>query len=208
MPSLGRAGWPPEVWAGCLGLTSPCIWWRPGRGWMHQGWPGLPSSPLGNGCVHEAGPTWREGVRLGVGAWSWGCWVGEGSSAHPTRFISQPPHPRDRWSQQTIPSVQKPGKAVISQLTSMLMKIISTSWGLRNRCKGFIKCCGGVGREGWRRGRLLLPGKPQRHREEETEMERETGRESKTKPRLRNISEICKKNSIPPHPSSNSWWIL
>ena len=33
-------------------------------------------------------------MRFGVGAWSWGCWVGEGSSAHPTRFISQPPNSR------------------------------------------------------------------------------------------------------------------
>lgn len=128
---------------------------RPGQRWLHWGWPGLPSSPLGNGCAHEAGPTWRgRGESLGVGAWrSWGCWVGEGSSAHPTGTISQPQTPGTGESQQTIPSGQKPRKAVISQLTSMLMKIISMSWWLKGTAAGLHKMLWGSGERRMEKGK-------------------------------------------------------
>ena len=112
------------------------------------------------------GEAWGGSLELGM--------LGGRRIIHPPYEVHLPtPTPQGQVKPANHPLCTEPGKAVISQLTSMLMKIISTSWGLRNRCKGFIKCCGGVGREGWRRGRFLLPGKPQRHREEETEMERD-----------------------------------
>lgn len=43
-----------------------------------------------------------------------------------------------RWS----PLNRGPGGLGMGLLTSMLMKIISMSSGLRNRCRGFMKCCG------------------------------------------------------------------
>lgn len=65
--------------------------------------------------------------------------VGHSPALH--RSTPTPLHSRDWQGQKVVPTGRRPGGLGTGQLTSMLMKMISMSWGLRNRCRGFMKCC-------------------------------------------------------------------
>lgn len=56
-------------------------------------------------------------------------------------------------------------------LTSMLMKIISMSSGLRNRCRGFMKCCGERREVGGGEVRPLSPTRSRRDGDKDAEPE-------------------------------------